>query len=55
MKEIGGGKTRFFETNVMKTESIERAVKGTVEWVEEVSCFSCVWGGGLSLKGWKEL
>ena len=35
VKEIGGGKTKFFETNVLETESITAAVKGTVAWVEE--------------------
>ena len=35
VKEIGGGKTKFFETNVLETESIAAAVKGTLEWVKE--------------------
>lgn len=35
VKEIGGGKTKFFETNVLETESIEAAVKGTMAWVKE--------------------
>ena len=35
VKEIGGGKTKFFETNVLKTESIAAAVKGALEWVKE--------------------
>ncbi|TAQ86201.1 hypothetical protein B7494_g5496 [Chlorociboria aeruginascens] len=35
VKEIGGRKTKFFETNVLETESIEAAVKGTLEWVKE--------------------
>ncbi|KAN0094206.1 putative 3-hydroxyacyl-CoA dehydrogenase-like protein [Hyaloscypha variabilis] len=35
VQEIGGGKTKFFETNVLETESIAAAVKGTLEWVKE--------------------
>lgn len=35
VKEIGGGKAKFFETNVLETESIAAAVKGTLEWVKE--------------------
>jgi hypothetical protein len=35
VKEIGGGKTKFFETNVLETESIAAAVKGALEWVKE--------------------
>jgi hypothetical protein len=35
VKEVGGGKTKFFETNVLETESIASAVKGALEWVKE--------------------
>ncbi|TVY87868.1 3-hydroxyacyl-CoA dehydrogenase type-2 [Lachnellula willkommii] len=35
VKEIGGGKTRFFETNVLETDSIAAAVKGALAWVKE--------------------
>ena len=35
VKEIGGGKTKFFETNVLETDSIAAAVKGALEWVKE--------------------
>ena len=35
VKEIGQGKTKFFETNVLQTESIAAAVEGTLEWVKE--------------------
>lgn len=35
VKEIGGGKTKFFETNVLETESIAAAVKGSLEWAKE--------------------
>jgi hypothetical protein len=35
VKEIGGGKAKFFETNVLETESIAAAVKGALEWVKE--------------------
>lgn len=35
VKEIGGGKTKFFETNVLETESIAAAVKGALEWVKD--------------------
>jgi hypothetical protein len=35
VKEIGGGKTKFFETNVLVTESITEAVKGILEWTKE--------------------
>lgn len=32
VKEIGGGKAKFFEVNVLKTESIAAAVKGALAW-----------------------
>ena len=35
VKQIGGGKTKFFEANVLETESIEAAVKGVVTWSKE--------------------
>jgi hypothetical protein len=35
VKEIGGDRTKFFETNVLETESIAAAVKGALEWVKE--------------------
>ena len=35
VKEIGGGKTKFFQCNVLETESIEAAVKGSLDWVKE--------------------
>ncbi len=35
VKEIGGGKTKFFEANVLETESIAAAVKGALAWVKE--------------------
>ena len=35
VKEIGGGKTKFFETNVLETESIAAAVQGILEWTKE--------------------
>lgn len=35
VKEVGGGKTKFFETNVLETESIAAAVKGVLEWVKQ--------------------
>jgi 3-hydroxyacyl-CoA dehydrogenase/3-hydroxy-2-methylbutyryl-CoA dehydrogenase len=35
VNEIGGGKAKFFETNVLETESIAAAVRGTLEWVKE--------------------
>jgi hypothetical protein len=35
VNEIGGGKTKFFETNVLETESIAAAVKGALEWVKQ--------------------
>lgn len=34
-KEIGGGKTRFFTTDVLETDSIAAAVKGSLDWVKE--------------------
>lgn len=34
MKEIGGGKTKFFECNVLETDSIASAVKGSLEWIK---------------------
>lgn len=30
-----GASARFFECNVLETESITKAVKGTVEWVKQ--------------------
>lgn len=33
--EIGGGKSKFFECNVLETESIAAAVKNTIEWSNE--------------------
>jgi hypothetical protein len=35
VKEIGGDKTKFFQCNVLETESIEAAVKGSLDWVKE--------------------
>jgi 3-hydroxyacyl-CoA dehydrogenase/3-hydroxy-2-methylbutyryl-CoA dehydrogenase len=35
VKEIGGSKTKFFQCNVLETESIEAAVKGSLDWVKE--------------------
>ena len=35
VKEIGGGKTKFFEANVLETESISAAVKGALAWIKE--------------------
>ena len=32
VNEIGGGKTKFFEANVLETESIAAAVKGALAW-----------------------
>jgi hypothetical protein len=35
VKEIGGGNAKFFEANVLETESIASAVKGALAWVKE--------------------
>ncbi|RDW87802.1 3-hydroxyacyl-CoA dehydrogenase (Short-chain)-like protein [Coleophoma crateriformis] len=35
VKEVGGGRIRFFETNVLETDSVAAAVKGALEWVKE--------------------
>ena len=35
VKEIGGRKTKFFEANVLETESITAALKGALAWVKE--------------------
>lgn len=35
VKEIGGGKSKFFETNVLETESIAMAVSGALAWSKE--------------------
>ncbi|TVY37838.1 3-hydroxyacyl-CoA dehydrogenase type-2 [Lachnellula subtilissima] len=35
VQEIGGGKTKFFEANVLETDSIAGAVKGALAWVKE--------------------
>lgn len=32
IKQIGNDKTKFFECNVLETESVEAAVRGAVEW-----------------------
>lgn len=32
VKEIGGGKTKFFEVNVLETENIAAAVNGVLAW-----------------------
>ena len=33
--EIGEGKVKFFEANVLETESIAAAVKGALAWSKE--------------------
>ena len=35
VSQIGGGKTKFFEANVLETESIAAAVKGALAWSKE--------------------
>lgn len=35
IQAIGGGKTKFFATDVTDTENIAAAIKGTLEWVKE--------------------
>ncbi|QSZ37601.1 hypothetical protein DSL72_008700 [Monilinia vaccinii-corymbosi] len=35
VEEVGGGKVRFFEANVLESDSIANAVKGALEWVKE--------------------
>ena len=35
VKEIGGGKTKFFEANVLETESVSTAVNGALAWSKE--------------------
>lgn len=35
VEEIGGGKTKFFECNVLETDSVAAAVKGALEWSKE--------------------
>ena len=35
VKEIGGGRSKFFEANVLDTESIAAAVKGALSWSKE--------------------
>jgi len=36
VKQIGGGKTKFFEANVLETESITAAVNGALAWSKEI-------------------
>lgn len=36
MKEVGGGKTKFFECNVLETDSIAASVKGSLAWAKEM-------------------
>lgn len=35
VKEIGQGKVKFFECNVLETDSIAAAVKGSLEWAKQ--------------------
>lgn len=35
IKQLGEDKTKFFECNVLETESIEKAVKGAAEWAKQ--------------------
>jgi 3-hydroxyacyl-CoA dehydrogenase/3-hydroxy-2-methylbutyryl-CoA dehydrogenase len=35
VNEIGGGKTKFFQTDVLETESIATAVAGAVAWAKD--------------------
>ena len=35
VKEIGGGKSKFFKCNVLDTESVASAVTGAVGWAKE--------------------
>ncbi len=35
VKELGSDKARFLNTNVLETESIAAAVKGSLAWVKE--------------------
>lgn len=35
VNEIGGGKTKFFEANVLETDSIAAAVNGALAWSKE--------------------
>ena len=35
VEHIGGGKAKFFEANVLETESTASAVKGAVAWSKE--------------------
>jgi len=34
VEEIGTAKAKFFQTDVLETENIEAAVKGTITWIE---------------------
>lgn len=35
VKEIGNGNAKFFEANVLETESVTAAVKGALAWAQE--------------------
>jgi 3-hydroxyacyl-CoA dehydrogenase/3-hydroxy-2-methylbutyryl-CoA dehydrogenase len=35
VEQIGGGMAMFFQCNVLETESIKAAVKGSLAWVKE--------------------
>lgn len=35
VKTVGGGKAKFFEVDVLETESIAAAVKGALAWSKE--------------------
>jgi 3-hydroxyacyl-CoA dehydrogenase/3-hydroxy-2-methylbutyryl-CoA dehydrogenase len=35
VQAVGGGKTKFFQCDVLETESIASAVKGSLEWAKQ--------------------
>ena len=51
-KELGE-RARFFETDVADTESIEKAIQGTVDWVKDTGkeIGGVVAGAGVGLPG----
>lgn len=48
VKELGADRARFFEVDVTDTETIQKAVEGTVAWIKETGA---PWGGVIAGAG----
>ena len=53
IQELGSDRARFFETDVSSTESIAKAIEGTVAWVKETGkeIGGVIAGAGVGLPG----